>query len=116
VEYAKNRGFLTTMNTNASLLEEKAASLGETLDFAFVSLDYFDDHHDFIRGKPGAFKEVMRGIERIRKGGRTRVTLVTTISSLNFDVIEPMAQFAQDLGVGISYSAFPTTRLSPRFN
>lgn len=113
VEYAKNRGFLTTMNTNASLLEEKAASLGETLDFAFISLDYFDDHHDFIRGKPGAFKEVMRGIERIRKGGRTRVTLVTTISSMNFDVIEPMAKFARDLGVGISYNAVePTVQLS----
>ena len=112
VEYAKNRGFLTSMNTNASLLAEKASSLGKTLDFAFVSLDYFDDHHDFIRGKPGAFKEVIRGIERIQKEGRTRITLVTTISSMNFDAIEPMAHFAQDLGVGISYNAVePTVQL-----
>jgi MoaA/NifB/PqqE/SkfB family radical SAM enzyme len=109
VDYAKRRGFLTTMNTNASLLAAKAAALGSTLDFAFVSLDYFDEYHDFIRGKPGAFQEVMRGIDQIRQGGRTRVTLVTTISSLNFDAIEPMAQFARDLGVGISYNAVEPT-------
>lgn len=109
VEYAKHKGFLTTMNTNGSLLEEKAESLGQNLDFAFVSLDYNTDYHDVIRGKPGAFKEVMRGIERLREVGRTRVTLVTTISRLNFDVIAPMAKFAQDLGVGISYNAVEPT-------
>ncbi len=109
VEYAKRRGFLTTMNTNASLLAAKAAALGATLDFAFVSLDYFDEYHDVIRGKPGAFREVMRGIERIQQAGQTRVTLVTTISSLNFDAIEPMARFAQDLGLGISYNAVEPT-------
>lgn len=51
----------------------------------------------------------MRGIKRIREVGRTRVTLVTTISSLNFDAMEPMAKFARDLGVGISYNAVEPT-------
>lgn len=109
VEYARNRGFLTTMNTNGSLLEAKAESLGENLDFAFVSLDYFDEYHDFIRGRRGAFDEVTRGIKKIREVGRTRVTLVTTISRLNFDAIEPMARFARRLGVGISYNAVEPT-------
>jgi len=109
VEYARNRGFLTTMNTNGSLLEAKAKSLGENLDFAFVSLDYFDEYHDIIRGRQGSFKEVIRGIERIREIGRTRIVLVTTISRLNFDAIEPMARLAQDLRVGISYNAVEPT-------
>ena len=38
-DYAKNKGFITVMNTNGSLLEQKAAKL-KNLDFAFVSLDY----------------------------------------------------------------------------
>jgi len=109
LEYAKNSGFLTTMNTNASLLKAKAESLGENLDFAFVSLDYFNEYNDFIRGRQGAFEEVMKGIERIREVGGTRVTLVTTISRLNFDAIEPMARFVRDLGVGISYNAVEPT-------
>jgi MoaA/NifB/PqqE/SkfB family radical SAM enzyme len=43
VDYAKEKGFVTTMNTNASLLGAKAESL-RNLDFVFVSLDYFNDH------------------------------------------------------------------------
>jgi MoaA/NifB/PqqE/SkfB family radical SAM enzyme len=111
IDYAKHAGFLTTMNTNGSLLAAKAQEL-RNLDVAFVSLDYFNDYHDFIRGKPGAFKEVMEGIDRIRKAGHTRVVLVTTISSLNFDAIEPMAVLARDLHVGISYNSVePTVKL-----
>ena len=104
VDYAKNRGFLTAMNTNASLLASKAASL-RNLDFAFVSLDYFDEYHDFIRGRRGSFDDAIKGINRIREVGNTRVTLVTTISTLNLDAIEPMAQLAKHLRVGISYNS-----------
>ncbi len=112
VDYAKNTGFLTTMNTNGSLLATKAQEL-RNLDVAFVSLDYFNDYHDFIRGKPGSFKEVIEGIDEIRKAGHTRVVLVTTISSLNFDAIEPMARLARDLHVGISFNSVePTVKSS----
>jgi len=55
VDYAKGRGFLTTMNTNASLLASKAASL-TNLDLAFVSLDY-NEYHDLIRGRKGSFDD-----------------------------------------------------------
>ncbi|XHH08145.1 MAG: radical SAM protein [Candidatus Bathyarchaeia archaeon] len=112
IDYAKTKGFLTTMNTNGSLLTVKAKELC-SIDMMFVSLDYFNSYHDFIRGKPGAFKEVMDGIEEIRKGGNTRVVLVTTISSLNFEAIEPMAKLARDLHVGISYNSVePTVKSS----
>jgi MoaA/NifB/PqqE/SkfB family radical SAM enzyme len=108
VDYAKKKGFVTTMNTNASLLEAKADSL-QNLDFVFVSLDYFNEYHDFIRGRNGSFDEVIKGIKRIREVGNTRVTLVTTISKLNFDAIQPMAELARDLNVGISYNSVEPT-------
>jgi MoaA/NifB/PqqE/SkfB family radical SAM enzyme len=112
VDYAKAKGFLTTMNTNGSLLAAKAESL-RNVDFIFVSLDYFNAHHDFIRGRRGSFDEVIKGVKRIRKVGNTKVVLVTTISALNFDAIEPMAKLARDLGVGISYNSVePTVRSS----
>jgi MoaA/NifB/PqqE/SkfB family radical SAM enzyme len=111
-DYAKAKGFLTTMNTNGSLMASKADSL-RNVDFLFVSLDYFNEYHDFIRGRPGSFKEVMEGIEKIRKVGNTKVVLVTTISSLNFDAIEPMAKLAKALCVGISYNSVePTVQAS----
>jgi MoaA/NifB/PqqE/SkfB family radical SAM enzyme len=112
VDYAKKKGFITTMNTNASLLAPKAESL-RNLDFVFVSLDYFNGYHDFIRGRRGAFDEVIKGINGIRATGKTRVTLVTTISTLNPDAIEPMANLARDLKVGISYNSVePTVQAS----
>ena len=109
VDYAKNKGFLTTMNTNASLLASKATSL-RNLDFAFVSLDYFNEYHDFIRGRRGSFDDAIRGLDRIRAVGNTRVTLVTTISTLNLDVMEPMAKLAKYLRVGISYNSVEPTQ------
>jgi MoaA/NifB/PqqE/SkfB family radical SAM enzyme len=108
VDYAKAKGFLTTMNTNASLLAAKAEDL-RNLDFIFISLDYFNDYHDFIRGRNGSFNEVIKGIERIREVSDTRVTLVTTIGTLNLDAIEPMAKLARDLQVGISYNSVEPT-------
>jgi MoaA/NifB/PqqE/SkfB family radical SAM enzyme len=108
VDYAKEKGFLTTMNTNGSLLASKAASL-RNLDFAFVSLDYFNEYHDFIRGRKGSFDDAIRGIRRIREVGNTRVTLVTTISTLNLNAMEPMARLARDLRVGISYNSVEPT-------
>jgi MoaA/NifB/PqqE/SkfB family radical SAM enzyme len=111
VDYAKAKGFVTTMNTNGSLLAEKAESL-RNLDIAFVSLDYFNEYNDFIRGRKGSFREVIKGINRMREVGNTRIVLVTTISSLNFNAIEPMAKLALDLQVGISYNAVePTIQL-----
>ncbi len=108
VDYAKHKGFVTTMNTNASLLAAKAPEL-RNLDFVFVSLDYFNKYHDFIRGRKGSFKEVINGIHELRETADTKVTLVTTISTLNFDAIEPMAKLAQDLHAGISYNAVEPT-------
>ncbi|MCW4000384.1 MAG: radical SAM protein [Candidatus Bathyarchaeota archaeon] len=108
VHYAKNRGFLTTMNTNGSLLAAKAEVLKD-IDFLFVSLDYCNRYHDFIRGRPGSFDEVIEGIRRIRSAGDARVVLVATISRLNYDVVEPMAEFAKKMHVGISFNSVEPT-------
>jgi len=108
VDYAKEKGFLTTMNTNGSLLASKAPTL-TNLDFAFVSVDYFDEYNDYIRGRPGSFSDAITGVNRIREVGNTRVTLVTTISTLNLDAMEPMAKLAKELRVGISYNSVEPT-------
>lgn len=104
VDYAKNSGFVTVMNTNGSFLEKKAPEL-QNLDFAFVSVDYYNSYDDIIRGRPGNFKEAMDGINRIRTENKTKVALVTTISELNWNAIAPMAALARDLGVGISFNS-----------
>lgn len=108
VDYAQHKGFVTTMNTNGSLLVGRAPKL-TGLDFAFVSLDHHTPFHDEIRGRRGSFYEVLHGIERLREVARTKVTLVTTISTLNLDAMEPMARLAQEMGVSISYNSVEPT-------
>jgi len=108
VTYARQRGFLTTMNTNGSLLTGKAPSLRD-LDVAFVSLDHPTAYHDEIRGRKGNFDEVIHGIGRLREVAGSRIVLVTTISTLNFDVMERMAQLAENMDVMISYNSVEPT-------
>ncbi len=108
LDYARAKGFYTAINTNGSMLAAKAPTLG-SLDVAFVSLDYFDSYHDVIRGRPGNFDEVIRGVERLRSLTRAKVTLVTTISSLNPGAMEPTARLAKDLGVGIAFNSIEPT-------
>lgn len=108
VSYARRRGFLTTMNTNGSLLTQKAESLRD-LDVAFVSLDHPTPFHDHIRGRKGSFEEVIHGVERLREVAGSRIVLVATISRLNFDAMEPMARLAERMGLMISYNSVEPT-------
>lgn len=122
VDYAHRKGFLTTVNTNGALLAPKADQL-VGLDFAFVSVDAPDARNDAIRGRRDSLNEVLRGIARLRERTGAKVTLVTTISTLNFDAIEPMAALAQELDVSISFNSVEPTldfgltddRASPNF-
>jgi MoaA/NifB/PqqE/SkfB family radical SAM enzyme len=107
--FAKGLGYLTMINTNGSLLTELASTIGPNLDFAFISLDYPNEYHDVIRGRKGSFKEVIDGIAALHENSSTRVTLVTTISRLNFDKVTAMADLAQKLDVGISYNTVEPT-------
>lgn len=104
VDYAKKKGFITVINTNGSFLEKKAEEL-ENLDFAFVSVDYYNDYDDIIRGRSGNFKEAMAGIQKVKRTSKTKLSLVTTISKLNWNAMEPMASLASDLDIGISFNS-----------
>ncbi len=108
VDYAKEKGFVTVMNTNGSFLEKKAPLL-KNLDFAFVSVDYHNEYDDIIRGRAGTFQEVMRGIAEMKRITKAKISFVTTISKLNWDTIVPMAKLAKKLGIGISYNSVEET-------
>ncbi len=109
LEFAKDNGMITIVNTNATRLEERAEEIGKNLDFAFVSLDAPDGLHDEIRGKSGTFDRLVRGTRRLKGVRGTVTTFVSTISRLNFDRIEPLAEFAKEMGCGISYNAVEAT-------
>ncbi|MCD6485034.1 MAG: radical SAM protein [Candidatus Odinarchaeota archaeon] len=109
IKYAYEKGFVTTVNTNGSLLYPLADELSKYLDVAFVSLDFPGPYHDYIRGFPGNFERLIKGVKRLLEIGKTRVIFVSTISKLNYGHIKDLAEFAAKVGVGISYNAVEPT-------
>ena len=65
---AKSLGLRTALTTNGLLLEERARQLADArLDAIAVSLDGPPAVHDEIRGRPGLFDRVVRGIGALRR-------------------------------------------------
>lgn len=65
---AKALGLRTAMTTNGLLLEKQAQQLAAArLDAIAVSLDGPPEVHDEIRGRPGLFDRVVRGIAALRR-------------------------------------------------
>ncbi|TAN60007.1 radical SAM protein, partial [bacterium] len=105
VTYIKKSGIPRIyLATNCNLLDEDTAnSLVEAgIDVFFVSLDAIGELHDRVRGVPGTFDRVKRGMEYLIKAKKGRqcpkVIVNTTVSSLNIDEFEKIVPFALEMG------------------
>jgi 12,18-didecarboxysiroheme deacetylase len=94
--YAVQRGMRAVISTNGTLITtEKAEALKDVgLSYVGVSLDGLEEVNDRFRGKKGAFRDAMKGIENCRKAG-LKVGLRFTINRMNaqeipyiFDLLE----------------------------
>ncbi len=103
VSYSKSLGFQTIMNSNGYLAEKYAAKLKNYLDFMIISVDFPEaEKHDKFRGQKGAFDRAVAGIRALKKSGiRTRINCV--VNAENISMLDRMAEFAANLGVGISF-------------
>ncbi|MDD4900449.1 MAG: radical SAM protein, partial [Candidatus Omnitrophica bacterium] len=103
--YIKEKGIpQVEVTTNCNLLdEEMAKSLVDAgVDVFYTSVDGVGDLHDRVRGVAGSFKNVERGIRalaKIRKNrGCPKIIANCTISKLNIDSFEKVAEFAKAAG------------------
>ncbi|MFN3535749.1 MAG: radical SAM protein, partial [Desulfatiglandales bacterium] len=89
-------GMRAVLSTNGTLIDKETASKLRDLGLSYVgvSLDGLEDVNDRFRGKKGAFKEALKGIEECRKAG-IKVGLRFTVNKMNygqvshiFDLIE----------------------------
>ncbi len=92
--------------SNGLLTERILAGLGQIKGFFpelvfSVSLDGIGPVHDQVRGTPGAFDKALATIKGALKLGFT-VTSGATISAVNYDQIEPVADLLAGLGVDFS--------------
>ena len=92
--------------SNGLMTERILAGLGQIKDFFpelvfSISLDGIGPVHDQVRGTPGAFDKAMATIAGALKLGFT-VTSGMTLSAMNYDQIEPVADLLAGLGVDFS--------------
>jgi radical SAM protein with 4Fe4S-binding SPASM domain len=112
-DYAKNRGFYTSIATNGTLItREVAKKMKEVFGYVEISLDGFEAEHDRFRGVPGAWKLTCAGIKNcVAEGIDTCVALTAT--RYNLHEIPKLIDFAEkELGVKrvIIFNYVPTGR------
>ena len=92
IDYAKDLGFYTTLDTNAHLLPEKFKQI-RRIDHIVIGFDGPEEIHDFQRGK-GCFKKVIEAF-KILKNTNIPVWTITVLTKYNLDCIEEILFYAQ---------------------
>lgn len=95
---AKRIGLKTSITTNCLRYEKRAKELAGLIDFLHFSLDGLSaEQHDAIRGQ-NSFLSVMNSLDTARRLGE-QPDVLFTVNADNIHHLEPMAEFAQRLGL-----------------
>ena len=113
-QVAKGVGLPVVIATNATLIDDGTARVLRRSGVvgAAISLDAVDPGlHDRIRGKRGAFEEVMRGIEACQRAGIV-VQINITAMKENADHIAEVLRWSHRKGaeIGLVYQLVPVGR------
>lgn len=104
--YAKRKGFLVELFTNASLITDEVISVLREYPPLLVDVSLYGDdeatYYEITRIK-GAFDKVVSNCEKMVKAG-IRVSLKSPILSLTVDKIDKMKDIANEIGVPFVFS------------
>lgn len=107
------RGFVWGMVTNGMLLDK--AKLQELTDAGLksvaVSLDGFEEDHNWMRGNNISFQRVVRAIEALKESSITW-DVITCVNARNFNSLYKFMKYLRVLGVGKwrIFTVFPMGR------
>lgn len=104
LHFCTDQNIKTIVTTNGTLIgSEEIAALIKNKTFVQISLDgIYQRTHDYLRGVDGTYARVLDVLESLR--GRTAVQLNTTLMDPNIEEILPLADFASQKKVYISFS------------
>jgi MoaA/NifB/PqqE/SkfB family radical SAM enzyme len=105
ISYAKSRGLTVQINTNGFLLERFAQEIIDSeLDDLIISIDGPEEIHDSIRGVPGAFQKVRKGVKEVLsrrapgKRGKPVIRIRGTITPENYRYLGELVEITRDFG------------------
>ena len=104
VSYIKKRGLRCNMITNGTLLDRHADQIvAAGIDEIILSLDGPEEIHDEIRGKPGTFRKLKKGVDKINalkvqlRQKRPIFNINSTIFDFNYRHMEEIIAVAASL-------------------
>ena len=96
--YAKSKGFLVKVFSNATMMNERIAELFRANPPFMVEVSIYGadaEHYEGVTGIPGSFARFERGIELLRRSG-TPLLLKHPISSLTADHVPAIRKWCED--------------------
>lgn len=96
---ARGVGLRTAILTNGTLLR-RVPPIAELLDRVDIGLDGLGERHDTMRGHPGAFAALMRGLPWLRDAG-VPFGFVFTLTRHNLHELPEVARFAVAQGAAV---------------
>lgn len=106
VNYIKQQKLFCIVTTNGTRLETTAEALvNSRLDILRISLDGPPEVHDLIRGVPGVFGQIARGVQAINERKKAVSSLfpllevICTISQDNYRHLEAAASLFEGMGI-----------------
>lgn len=98
LQYA-TKSFVVDVATNGLLIDEETARKLKATGIAYVqlSLDGLEEAHDYLRGKKGAFQQLMKTTTILNKA-RLRFGVTSVVHKRNFDQVREMIELAEEIG------------------
>ena len=77
-----------------------------------ISLDGFEEHHNWMRGVPDSFSHASRAVEILTKVPSIKFDVVTCVNNLNYDTLEQFKEYLISLGLKSwrLFTVFPAGR------
>lgn len=112
-EYARRKGFLITLFTNATMITERIADFlaaHPPFDIEVTLYGRTKATYESLTGIPGSFEKCLRGIELLRQRNLP-LKLKTVALTINKHEIASMKKFAADLGVEFKFDPMINPRI-----
>ncbi len=99
-KYAISKNIPLTLSTNGTLITREIASKIKETGFSYVgiSLDGIGESNDYFRGVKGAYEKAVEGFKNCKEVEQ-KVGLRLTLTKHNFDQIENIFKFVEEVGI-----------------
>lgn len=96
----RDLGYKWGMTSNGSIITPAVAKQLRDADMYSIgiSLDGLEEHHDWFRGTPGAYKKALDAFKNLTDVGQEHVMLTTVLNKLNIGDLDELYKLMLDIG------------------